>query len=80
MFNEYQIIIGQNTYEAHFTLYSKNLFILDENGNELVKGELVTPVILNMLNIRKYKFDILNEQIDFHLWLAILTGILELDL
>ncbi|MEI5906750.1 hypothetical protein WAK64_06725 [Bacillus spongiae] len=75
---EYTILIGKKEYEAKYTFALKKFVIEDKSSNICVEGELVSLIFMNVLERRKYKVDVLNDEYTLNLWLAIITGIKEL--
>lgn len=79
IFREYSIEIGTEIFNAQYESLSRSFTIKNNLNRVVVQGRLVSPLILNIFNCKKYKVDFYKDEFPEELWMAIVFGILTLE-
>lgn len=76
---KYHIQVGLREYEAKYKVAYRRFSIKDSYGELCVEGNLISSILQNLIELRKYKVDIFDHQLDYFLWLVIVKGMRELE-
>lgn len=75
IFREYTIRMDDENYYVLFKIANKSFEVFDSQRNVIVEGKLISSLLKNIVNLKKYKVDVFENKVSDKLWMAIVTGI-----
>ncbi|MDL4839479.1 hypothetical protein [Aquibacillus rhizosphaerae] len=79
IFKEYSIRIKNEVFGVQFKIADKSFAVKDSEQKVVIQGNLISSFIGRLMNSKRYRIDVFENEFPEELWMAIVAGVFILE-